>query len=86
MVFTVAAVEVAKTINVSYTITLSTCPIYGSFRVRPTVLASNFCTTTKFLITLSLLSKICDAETGSKNRGSEAHINWTCCGQAKYGL
>ena len=42
MVFTVA-VGVAKTINFSYTITLST----SSIRVglRPTVLSSSFCTT-----------------------------------------
>ena len=52
MVF-IAAVGVAKTINFSYTITLSTCPIYVGF--RPTVLASR-----------------------TKNRGSEAHISWTC--------
>ena len=39
MVFTVA-VGVAKTINFSYTFTLSTCPIYGGF--RPNVLDSSF--------------------------------------------
>ena len=48
MVFTVA-VGVAKTINFSYTITLSACPIYVDF--RPMVLGSSFCITVKFLMT-----------------------------------
>ena len=40
MTFTVA-VGVAKTINFSYTITLSTCSTYVGF--RPTILRSSFC-------------------------------------------
>ena len=59
---------VAKIINFCYTITPSTCPIYVGF--RPNVLGFSFCITIKFLIS-------CDAETRSKNRASEAHINWT---------
>ena len=47
IVFTVA-VGVAKTINFSYSITLSTCPIYVGF--RSTVLVYSFCITIKFLI------------------------------------
>ena len=76
MVF-IVAVGVAKTINFSYTSTLSTCPIYMG--ITPWFL---------LLVSASQLN-FCDAETRSKNRGSEAHINWTCdmgCGQAKYGL
>ena len=46
MVFTVA-VGVAKSINFSYTITLSTCPIYVGY--RSTVLGFSFCITIKFL-------------------------------------
>ena len=42
IVFTVV-VGVAKTINFSYTLTLSTCPIYVG--PRPTVLGSSFCIT-----------------------------------------
>ena len=47
MIFT-AAVGVAKTINFSYTNTLSTCPIYVGF--RPTALGSSFCITNTFLL------------------------------------
>ena len=47
LVFAIA-VGVAKTINFSYIITQSTCPIYMGF--RPTVLASSFCITIKFLM------------------------------------
>ena len=48
--FTVAD-GVAKTINFSYTIILSTCPICVGF--RPTVLASSFCIIIKFLMSCS---------------------------------
>ena len=47
LVFTVA-VGVAKTINFSYTITLSTYPI--SVGLKPTVLGSSFCIVIKFLM------------------------------------
>ena len=46
MIFTVA-VGVARTINFSYTNTLSTCPIYVGF--KPTVLNSSFCITMKII-------------------------------------
>ena len=50
----IVAVALAKTINFSYTITLSTCSIYVSF--RPMVLGSSFC------ITINQKFN-CDAET-----------------------
>ena len=46
IVFTVA-VGIAKTVNLSYTITLCTSPIYVGF--RPTVLGSSLSITIKFL-------------------------------------
>ena len=54
MVFTVA-VGVAKTINFSYTITLSTYPISVGF--KPTVLGSSFCITIEFLMSYGSLKK-----------------------------
>ena len=80
MVFAVA-VGVAKTINLSTTVIMSTCPIYVGF--RPTVFGSSFCITIKFLMSqfekVIMTSKFnCDAETRSKKRGFEAHRNWTC--------
>ena len=64
MIFTVV-VGVAKSINFSHTITLSTCPIYVGF--RPTVFGSSFCI--KNLIAMQKL----EARTVDLN--SDAHMN-----------
>ena len=55
MVFTVA-VGVAKTINFSYTITLSTCPIHVGF--KPTVVGSSFCITINDIKNLIVVKSI----------------------------